>query len=124
VGSCNNFNCFFEFPVVPEGMRLEILHVSGIARPSAAATIVDQAELITDHTENEQLGARNSFDMALIGEAGVNVIGQHLRIQPACSCARACQPRSAARDEHARRRGHSVLAGDDFEIPRRSAIGV
>jgi hypothetical protein len=72
VGTCNNSNCFFEFPAVPEGMRLEILHVSGIARPSAATTIIDMAQLVTDDTEHSHL-ARNTIAVELIGRSGVNV---------------------------------------------------
>jgi len=73
VGECNDSNCFFAFPEVPQGKRLVVLHVGGIARPSSTATVFDQAELVTDQTENE-FGARNSFAMTLIGKAGSSVV--------------------------------------------------
>jgi hypothetical protein len=72
VGTCNAVNCFFDYPVVPEGKRLVILHVNGIARPQSTTTIFDQAELLTNNTENE-FGARNTFGMALIGQEGAAV---------------------------------------------------
>lgn len=73
VGECNASNCFFDFPVVPEGRRLVILHASGMARPDSTTTIFDQAQLVTDNTENE-FGARHVFAMTRIGQQGSNVL--------------------------------------------------
>ncbi len=72
VGECNVANCFFSYPTVPDGKRLVILHVSGIARADAP-TVFDQAELLTNQTENE-FGARHYFGMTQIGRAGSSVV--------------------------------------------------
>jgi hypothetical protein len=72
VGECNTLFCFFEFPAVPAGKRLVILHVSGIARVQAP-TAFDQAELISSNTETNS-GARNYFAMTQIGQAGSGVL--------------------------------------------------
>jgi hypothetical protein len=74
VGTCNDYNCFMDFPVVPAGKRLVIQHVGAIARPSAATTIVDLAELVTNNTEDPNYGVRNTFGMTLIGQVGQNII--------------------------------------------------
>lgn len=73
VGECNSVNCFFDdYPTVPEGKRLVILHASGIARADAP-TVFDQAELLTSNTENE-FGARHYFAVTQIGRDGSSVV--------------------------------------------------
>jgi hypothetical protein len=72
VGECNTANCFFDYPKVPAGKRLVLLHVSGIARANAP-TVFDQAELISSNTENE-FGARHYFAVAQIGRNGSSVV--------------------------------------------------
>jgi hypothetical protein len=74
VGTCNGTNCFINFPVVPAGKRLVILHVGAMARPTLGATIVDFAELLTSNPQNTQIGTRNIFQMQLIGLAGASVV--------------------------------------------------
>jgi hypothetical protein len=74
VGSCNGTNCFIDFPEVPAGKRLVILHVGAMARPTSTATIVDFAELVTSNPQNTAIGTRNIFQMQLIGQAGASVV--------------------------------------------------
>jgi hypothetical protein len=68
VGQCNTANCFFDYPTVPAGKRLVVLHVNGIARANAPP-VFDQAELVSSNTENA-LGARHTFGLTQIGRAG------------------------------------------------------
>jgi hypothetical protein len=72
VGECNTANCFFEYPTVPAGKRLVILHANGVARPGATTTVFDQAELVTSDTESAT-GARHTFAMTKIGRAGSSI---------------------------------------------------
>ena len=74
VGNCNGTNCFIDFPEVPTGKRLVILHVGAMARPDSTATIVDFAELVTSNPQNTAIGTRNIFQMQLIGQAGASVV--------------------------------------------------
>jgi hypothetical protein len=72
VGECNAANCFFnDYPTVPYGKRLVILHVNGIARADSP-TVFDQAELVSNNTEVDT-GARHTFAMTKIGRAGSSV---------------------------------------------------
>ena len=73
VGTCNDVNCFINFPPVPAGKMLVVKYVSGYARSSAGA-IFDFAELVANNTENPGFGARFIFPMARIGLAGSSVI--------------------------------------------------
>ena len=75
VGECGAATCSMQFPAVPEGKRLVILHVSVVARPSSTSTIVDFADLTTSNPADPSMGVRNLFKMTLIGEAGAIVLG-------------------------------------------------
>jgi len=69
-GDCNDNNCSINFPQVPAGKRLVILHVGAYARPNSSATIFDFAELVTSDPQDPQFGTAILFPMQLIGRAG------------------------------------------------------
>lgn len=71
VGSCNDRNCFFEFPKVPAGKMLVVKFMSVQARPTGAKPAF--AELITSNTEDAGIGVRTVFGLTRVGLAGDSV---------------------------------------------------
>jgi hypothetical protein len=74
VATCNNFNCFADFPTVPAGKLLVITHMSALARPTLSTTIFDLVELEGSNTIDTDFATRYTFPMTRIGQAGDNVI--------------------------------------------------
>jgi hypothetical protein len=69
VSFCNGSNCVSSFSPVPQGKRLVIEHVGGLARPTSAAIVFSFAELLSSNPNNLQVAVGNQFPMTLIGKA-------------------------------------------------------
>lgn len=72
VGSCNDRNCFFDFPKVPAGKMLVVKFLSVQARPTGATPAF--AELVTSNTEDATIGVRTIFGLTRVGLAGASVV--------------------------------------------------
>jgi hypothetical protein len=74
VGDSNNYNCFINFPVVPDGKMLVIHHVGAVVRPASGSTVVEVAELVTSNPVDTSIGVRNYFGMKRIGVTGESIV--------------------------------------------------
>jgi hypothetical protein len=73
VGTSNGYNCFINFPQVPQGKLLVVRHVGALVRPNSNSTVVEIAELVTSTPDNPSVGVRNHFGMTRIGVVGASI---------------------------------------------------